>query len=941
MVEAGRSPNIKIITKATLVSVEGGPGRFAVRVHRLPRYVDEELCTGCDTCAKYCPVQVLDPYNQGLAFSKAVRKDYVQAVPSSYYIDPAHCLFLKHEMCTICVSACPSHAINLQDKDEFLDLSVGAIILSPGFGRIGHEVLSRFGYGKYPDVVTSMEFERLMSASGPSQGKILRPSGLADPRKIAFLQCIGSRDVTCNNNYCSSVCCMYSIKEAMIAKEHDPYVHVTIFYMDMRTRGKGFDQTRERSKAKYGIRYVRSRVASVEEADGSLRLTYVNDRGEHKVEEFDMVVLSEGLESPDSAKELSGITGIDLNKYDFCETHSVTPLETSRPGIFVAGAFKGPYDIPDCVTHASGATAGVAELLAATRGTEAIKKEYPPEIETGDEPRIGVFVCHCGTNIAGVVDVNDVAEYASTLDSVVFVGRNLYSCSQDTQELIKEKIKEQNVNRVVVAACTPRTHEALFQETLKEIGLNPSLFEMANIRDQCSWVHADTPEEATTKAKDLLRMAVAKARLIEPLKEQTVAVIPEALIIGGGLAGMSAALSLAEQGFESYLVEKTDLLGGNLNRMYYNLEGRDIRGFLKDIIKKVEDAPLVHVYKNSEVENISGYVGNFSTRLNTDSEDVALEHGVTIIATGGREYQTKRYLYGDSEQVVTQLEFEKILAGSPDPTTIEDIVMIQCVGSRGEDLEYCSRICCGQAVKNALKVRQLNPDANIYVLFRDMRTCGFVEDYYTEARDKGIIFIRYEVDDKPRVTDNAGSIRVEFTDMILGETVQIEPDYLVLSVAIVPNEIERLSKMLKTVTTQENFFLEAHVKLRPVESAVAGVFVCGLAHWPKSIGDSISQAKAAAAKAAILLGRGYVTVEPIVSSVDIETCIGCGICESLCPYASIRMIKVGKKKKAETISASCKGCGICASHCPTLSISMAGFTNKQILSQIGAFGEGS
>ncbi len=464
---------------------------------------------------------------------------------------------------------------------------------------------------------------------------------------------------------------------------------------------------------------------------------------------------------------------------------------------------------------------------------------------------------------------------------------------------------------------------------------------MANIRDQCSWVHADTPEEATTKAKDLLRMAVAKARLIEPLKEQTVAVISKALIIGGGLAGMSAALSLAEQGFESYLVEKTDQLGGNLNRMYYNLAGKDIRGFLRDIIKKVEDAPLVHVFKNSEVENISGYVGNFSTRLKTDSEDVALEHGVTIIATGGREYQTKRYLYGESEQVVTQLEFEKMLSASPDPKTIEDIVMIQCVGSRGEDLEYCSRICCGQAVKNALKVRELNPDANIYVLFRDMRTCGFVEDYYTEARYKGIIFIRYEVDDKPRVTDNAGSIRVEFTDIMLGERVQIEPDYLVLSVAIVPNEIERLSKMLKTVTTQENFFLEAHVKLRPVESAVAGVFVCGLAHWPKSIGDSISQAKAAAAKAAILLGRGYVTVEPIVSSVDIDTCIGCGICESLCPYASIRMIKVGKKKKAETISASCKGCGICASHCPTLSISMGGFTNKQILSQIGAFGEGS
>ncbi len=939
MVEAGRSPNIRIITKAELISVEGEVGNFAARVRRQPRYIDGALCTACGMCAAYCPVIVSDDYNQGLALTKNPRRDYAQAVPASFYINPATCLFLNHETCRICVSACQARAINLYEQEEMLDLEVGAVVLAPGFGRIGEEVLSRYGYGGLPDVVTGMEFERLTSASGPTLGKVIRPSDGEHPSRIAFLQCIGTRDVTCGNGYCSSVCCMYAIKEAMVAKEHDPDLEISIFYMDIRTQGKEFDYARLRAKEK-GIRFVRSRIAGVQGKGSSLEISYVSEAGKHLKEGFDMVVLPEGLESPGDAQSLARASGIDLNHYDFCMTRTFSPLETTRPGILVAGAFQGPKDVPESVTDASGAAALAAEALTEVRGTEVETKTYPAEMEIEEEPRIGVFVCSCGTNIGGVVDVQAAADLAATLDNVVFTDTNLYSCAQNVQEEITEKIKVNRLNRVVVAACTPRTHEPLFHETLKNAGLNPCLFEMANIRDHCSWVHAVVPEEATEKAKDLLRMAVAKARGLQPLAEQKLPVTQKALVIGGGMAGMTAALSIAGQGFECFLVEKSGELGGNLRHIRFTLSGDDPKQILQDTEAKVRSNPIIHVYTEASVENVAGYVGNFTTSIRTEERCETIEHGVVVVATGGKPYEPKQYLYGKSRQVVTQGELEEKLTRPEEAKRINNIVMIQCVGSRGEDLSYCSKVCCGQAVKNALKILELNPVANITVLYRDVRTYGFMEDYYQLAREKGVMFVHFEKDYPPEVTEKEGHIQVEFLDRILGEKVVLEPDLLALSVGIVPSQVEELAKILKTPLTRDGFFLEAHPKLRPVEFSVEGVYFCGLAHGPKPISESIAQARAAAGKACIPLADGYVTVEPIVSSVDTETCIGCGICESLCPYSAIRMKKVGKKKKAETISASCKGCGICASHCPSLSISMGGFTNEQILCQIRAFGEG-
>jgi heterodisulfide reductase subunit A len=912
-------------------------GHFTAKVRRLPRYVDEKVCTACGICSNYCPVPINDSYNEGLCSTKTLHIDYQQAIPAAFHVDESACRYLTRKECKQCVMVCSAKAIDFTQQPEDIDLRVGAVVLSPGFGRIKKEVLSRYGYGKSPDVITGVEFERLTSASGPTMGKIVRSSDGKHPKKIAFLQCIGSRDLPCGNGYCSSVCCMYAVKEALVAKEHDPDLETAIFYMDMRTQGKEFDYARIRAKEK-GIRFVRSRIGKIQTKDNGIEIKYVVEDGRHISETFDMVVLPEGLESPEDAASLVNAAHIDLNHYDFCKTGTFSPLETSRPGIFVAGAFQGPKDVPESVTDASGAAGLAAAALSQVRNTEIEVKTYPDEVEIEEEPRIGVFTCFCGSNIGGVVDVPAVAEYAGTLDNVVYTEANLYSCAQNTQELIAGKIKENRLNRVVVAACTPRTHEPLFQETLKNAALNKSLFEMANIRDHCSWVHATTPEEATEKSKDLVRMAVAKARILKPLPEESIPVDPRALVIGGGISGMTAALSIAEQGFECSLVESSSELGGNLRKIRFTLSGDDLTDLLNRTKEKVMSTDLIHVYTDTVVEEVSGYVGNFTTTIRTGEGSETLQHGVMVIATGGEPYKPHQYLYGKSRQVITQLEMEEMLTGTNKIKKANDIVMIQCVGSRGEDLSYCSKVCCGQAVKNALQVLEQNPSANITILFRDMRTYGLMEDAYTMARQKGVNFIRFEKDASPDVTEEDGRVRIKFLDRILGENVVLDPDLIVLSVGIVSGGVEALAKTLKVPLTRDGFFLEAHPKLRPVEFSVDGMYFCGLAHSPKPISESIAQAQAAAGKACIQLAKGSVAVAPIVSSVDQESCIGCGICETLCPYAAIRLLKVGKKKKAETISASCKGCGICSSHCPTMAIRMAGFSNEQIMAQIRTYG---
>jgi heterodisulfide reductase subunit A len=733
---------------------------------------------------------------------------------------------------------------------------------------------------------------------------------------------------------------MYGMKEAVIAKEHTPSnLDATIFYMDMRSYGKEFDSYYKRAQEEYQIRFVRSRVAGVtEDTKTSNLLVHYVENETPKTEEFDLVILSVGMTPPKDAEKLAKTIGIKLNEYRFCDTNTFSPVETSKQGIFACGAFCAPKDIPESVAQASGAAAKAMGIVASERGKLVKKREYPPARDVSkEEPRIGVFVCHCGINIGGVVNVPDVVKYAKTLPYVAYAEANVYTCSQDTQKLIAEKIKQNNLNRVIVASCTPRTHEPLFRETVQEAGLNPYLFEMTNIRDQCSWVHMHEPKEATEKAKDLVRSVVAKARLLKPLEKPLINVTPVSLVVGGGVSGMTAALELAKQGFEVHLVEREMQLGGHLRTIHYLLgEEANPQEKLGGLVREVMSNGKIHVYTGAEVTYIYGFVGNFKSKIKqVDGKEKEIEHGVVIVATGAAEYTPKEYLYGQDQRVMTQHELEEKLAKGDFKS--KSVLMIQCVGARNEERPNCARICCGQAVKNALKIKQASPETEVYVLYKDLRAYGFKEDYYREAAMKGVLFINYDDDRKPKVLDEAGKLRAVFWEPVLGQEVEVEPDTVVLSAATIPNpDNKHLAEMLKVPLSKEGFFLEAHMKLRPVDFATDGVFLCGMAHSPKYIDESIAQACAAAARAATILSKDKLEMEGIVANVSEDLCSGCRICEYLCPYSAVEIKEEEGKRTAHVIEALCKGCGACGTACPTKAITMGHFTTEEILAQVDA-----
>ncbi len=921
-----------------------------------PFDVESPQCIVCGACYSICPTAserlkkiskkiarpLLDEFDQGLRSRSAIRIPFPQAIPNVAVVDKEHCVHFLTDECKICQDLCEAKAINFDQKEEVIDLQVGSVILSCGFEVYDGKKKREYGNGRYENVVTSIEFERILSASGPFQGHIQRLSDKKEPKKIAFIQCVGSRDE--ENPYCSSVCCMYATKEAVIAKEHSPGLECTIFFMDIRAFGKGFDEYYERAK-RNGVRYIRCRPSSIDEVPESknLIIKYSNDEnGKIHAEEHDMVVLSCGLEPLRQMPALAQRLDIKLNEFGFCQTDTFTPVESSRKGIYVCGPCTEPKDIPETVTQSSAAAAKTMELLAEKRNTLVTKKEYPSELDVANqEPRIGAFICHCGINIGGYVDVPQVVEYTKTLPYVIYAEDNLYTCSQDSQRRIIEMVKKHKLNRVVVASCTPRTHELLFRETIREAGLNPYLFEMANIRDQCSWIHMIEPKEATEKAKDLVLMAVAKAQLLTPLKRVEIDVIQKALVIGGGIAGIVSSLSLARQGFEVFLVEKEKELGGNLRHIYYTIEGDDVKIFLKRIIKQVRNNKLIHVFTNAEIESVSGFIGNYKTEiLIADGTKAELKHGVVIVATGAQEYQPTEYLYGKEKRVITQKELEGKLSSQPsDISHLSSVVMIQCIGSRDNGHPYCSRRCCSQAIKNSLKLLELNPKAKIYVLYRDIRTYGFKEDFYTKARETGVMFIQYDNEKRPLLQHNNGSLEISVFEPVLQENIEIHPDLIVLSTGIVPGDNIETAKMLKVPLNSDGYFLEAHVKLRPVDFATEGIFVAGLAHSPKFINETVGQAEAAAARAATILANEKYYAEATVSHVNEDICVGCGVCSSLCPYEAIEIITEDGKRISKVNEALCKGCGTCVAACPSGAMDQYGFTKNQIMAMVEAIKE--
>jgi len=934
--------NIELMTLSEVVGVQGEVGDFTVTVQQNPRYIDMEKCIACGLCAEKCPKKVPSEFDQGMGMRKAAYIQYGQAVPLKYAIDADNCIYFKNGKCKACEKFCPTGAVNFADEAKTVDVQVGAVVLTPGFKAFDPSVFDNYAYSQIPDVVTSLEYERLLSASGPCMGHLVRPSDKTEPKKIAWLQCVGSRGINkCDNGFCSSVCCMYAIKQAVVTKEHTTGdVSQTIFYMDIRSHGKEFEKYYVDAEKK-GIRFLRSRPHTfVPGAEGKgVRLEYVDEAGQTFTEEYDLMVLSVGLEAPSTSRDLSAKLGIELDKYNFAQCSSFDPVQASREGIYVAGCFQAPKDIPQSVVEASSAAAKACIVLNEAKGSMSQTKTYPEEQDVrGVEPRIGVFVCSCGINIAGVVDVNAVAEYAKSLPGVTFVDNNMFTCSADTQVLIAEKIKEHNLNRVVIAACTPRTHEPLFKDTLREAGLNEYLVEMANIRNQNSWVHGNDPARATAKAKDQVRMAVAKVGLLAPLEHLSLDVVQKALVIGGGVSGMVAALGLADQGFETVLLEKSDRLGGNAWALNTTWKGEDILPKLENMILKVESHPKIAVHKKARLKTCVGSVGNFVSDVSVDGQTKVVKYGAAVVCTGGKEYKPTEYLYGQDDRVTTHQEFDALLRkNSSELAQAKSVVFIQCVGSREPERPYCSRVCCTHSVESALKLKKLNPEMNIYVLNRDIRTYGPREDLYTEARNQGVIFVRYEVENKPVVSKQGQDLRVEVRDHILGRPLHIAADRVVLAAAVLPNESRDLVELYKCGTNAEGFLTEAHPKLRPVDMSVDGLFLAGLCHYPKPLDEAIAQAQAAVSRAGVILARSVMTLDSIKSVVT-SNCDGCALCVDTCPYFAISLVSYsedGKEhKRIETDKALCKGCGICMATCPKGGVNVMGFTYDQLKAQI-------
>jgi len=907
-----------------------------------PYHTEYEVDTTGVLMQRQIHMQALDPATRGKTFAE-VHVGYTEAEAIA---EAKRCLACGICCdCHLCETACEANAIDYTQREQRIQRNVGAIILAPGYEIFDAHLKKDLGYGRFPNVITSLEFERILSASGPYSGHVLRPFDRREPKRIAFLQCVGSRDS--ERDYCSSVCCMYATKEAIIAKEHlGQGLHCDIFFMDMRAFSKGFEQYYRRAQ-ELGVNYIRCRVPTIEEIPGTknLIIKHLIENDRKVSQEYDLVILSVGMQPPKEVKALAERFGIELNGFNFCKTSVFSPAESSREGIYVAGPFVEPKDIPETVMQASAAASQVLALLKDSQGTLIRSREYPAEKEVkGEEPRIGIFVCHCGTNIAGVVNVPSVVEYAKTLPDVVYVENNLYTCSNDTQERIKQIINEHHLNRVVVASCTPRTHEPLFRNTLREVGLNPYLFEMANIRDQCSWVHMHEPEAATEKSKDLVRMAVAKARLLEPLSRRLVKVNKSALVIGGGLAGMTAALSIANEGFDAYIVEKENELGGNLRNIHYLLNGEKPQAELQRLREKIWQNSRVHVFTGATIGTIDGTIGDFRTNLSMNGQSTEIGHGIVIVATGATEYKPTEHLYGQDDRVLTQRQLEERLASNKFNNgngSDQTVVMIQCVGSRDDNHPYCSRVCCTEAIKNALRIKAVSPQTHVYVLYRDIRTYGLKESYYTKARQQGVTFIRYQEDHKPEVKRNSRALDVFVFDPTLGMEIMIPADLVVLSAGIHPHPENRaLAQLLKIPVNAEGFFLEAHMKLRPVDFMTDGVFLCGLAHSPKTIEESILQAQAAAARAATILAKDSIEMEANVSEVLDASCDGCAYCVDTCPYKAITLLEYmwdgHVKKVVETNETMCKGCGCCQATCPKKGVLIRGFTLDQIQAQIHA-----
>ncbi len=935
--ETGRQQHIDMMAMTQLVDVKGDVGNFTVTLTQAPRHIDLEKCTACGDCYRKFPECVR--FSPGLDHRAPTCMRYPQATPHAYSIDMEKCSDIE-----ALTQVCQAGAIVPNQSEETKDVHVGAIILSPGAAVFDPAKLDNFSYGVHPDVVTSLEYERILSASGPTKGELVRPSNGDQPKKIAWIQCVGSRGLQKGAaSYCSSACCMFSLKEAIVTKERfQQSIETTIFYMDIRTFGKDYEQYRNRAENELGVQLVRSRPHSIikDAETGKLNITFAtdNDSTTH-TEVFDMAVLSTGFYVPEDVRQISAKLGIELNRHGFAQTNSFSPVSTSKPGIFVCGLFESPKDIPETMVQASAAACMAAKSLGRPTATDIVDEDAEPVLQrdvSHEEPKIGVFICDCGLNIGSVINTQELAEYALKFPQVAVSEVVGHGCSKESLIRIEKAIVDNDLNRVVIGGCSPRTHETKFQEVLKKAGLNKYLLEIANIREQATWVHTDNPLAVRTKAERLIHMAVSSVKKAHPLVDHSLTMNKNILVVGGGVAGMNTSLALADQGFKVFLAEQSTELGGLAKNIRRTLQGEDVQTYMKALIQKTLSHDLIEVITGAIIVDHSGMSGLFKTGMQIAPQMYyrQIKHGVTILATGALQNRPQEYLLGEHPAVMNQMDLDALIEDNPDSiASLESVAMIQCVGSRCPDNPNCSRICCQSAIKNALRIRDMNPEARIFVLYRDMRTYGFSEDSYLEAREKGIIFVRYEKDNPPVVTAHSDKVEVNFTDPVLGMPLSVLADKLCLSTGFMADDeaTEDLAMVFRLQRTHDGYFLEDHTKLRPLDLSIPGFFVAGTAHAPKSIRESIADAQAAAGRAQTLLARNRIELGAAVARVDRDKCASCLVCVRACPFD---VPFINAEGYSEIDPAKCHGCGVCAAECPAKAIQLMQFEDDQILAKL-------
>jgi heterodisulfide reductase subunit A len=947
MMDVGRHPNIELLTNSEVIGLEGSAGDFKALVHRKATSVDSDLCTSCGLCQEKCPVKVPSAFERDLTTRPAIYTPFPQAVPSTPSIDREHCLQFTKGRCGVCKKVCPVGAIDYEEEDTELELEVGSVVVATGLDYMKPVEASEFGYGRFKNVVTSFEMERLLSSGGPVRGELKEFMGDRPLRKVAFIQCVGSRSLKRDIPYCSRICCMNAVKDAYIIREHYPDVEINVFFIDMRAFGKGFEEFFVRSRDELGTTYVRGKPGRVIENSETGELVVVVENTEGNELEHvpaDLVVLSSAIIPSKATTKLAGVLGIEVDQDGFFKMKDpcAYPLDSTTEGIYLCGCSTGPKDITDSIAEASGA--------AALASSHVLDYRLPPEeeeiepLDVSGEPRIGIFVCNCGVNIGGIVDVPNVTEYARELPGVVYAENVLFACAESTQRHIQQQILDQKLNRVVIAACTPKTHEPIFHEALANVGLNPYLLQMVNIRDQCSWVHQKEPEAATEKARDLIKMAVARVKLHEPLNRRELGVVHDVLVVGGGIAGIECALKLRKCGLPVHLVEKETRLGGRVSDLAFVYpsygSGEEL---IKQKIAEIEEAS-VDIRTETSVKALEGFVGNFTVQLAGKRAEEDLKIGAIVLAIGADLYNPHgRFGYGTYSNVITSYELEQRIREEGEDAFRKGpkrVTFIQCVGSRGAEDGYpgCSRSCCQAAIKQSIWLRERGFD--VTVLHRDIRVYSRgAEEMYRHARGLGVLFLPYDVEYLPVVEGKDKAERITISHSRLGGELVIPTDTVVLSVGMIPRpeDSEWFRDLLKVSLSPDRFFAERHPKLGPVETSVEGVFLCGTVQAPKDIADSIAQSGAVAAKVASLLVRDTIVLEPVTSVIDEDACRACGKCVEVCEFQAIELVTNERGFKVARVNeALCKGCGTCASVCPTGAIDIHHFTEAQVDSMVEA-----